>query len=109
VLVQLMMAKDRNFRQKSWDELIRDIDLVLDDKMPATPFIPVSGPTPTEKFIKSYVQEEIKLPEPGAWPAKTPISGTAGQLHCKSKMPWIIGAVIAALAIIITIIVFLFF
>ena len=41
-LIKTMMAKKREDRQESWEEVISDIDLVLDGKLPATP-VPEEG------------------------------------------------------------------
>ena len=35
-LIKTMMAKEREGRQASWDDVVRDIDLVLEGKLPAT-------------------------------------------------------------------------
>lgn len=37
VLLETMMAKKKEERQASWEDVVRDINLVLDGKLPATP------------------------------------------------------------------------
>ena len=49
-LIQKMMAKKREFRQKNWKELINDIELVLDGKFPAD--------TEVEENVESEEHEE---------------------------------------------------
>jgi serine/threonine protein kinase len=47
-LIRIMMSKDRNQRQLSWGELKKDINLVMEGKMPAT-FIPSDETNIAEK------------------------------------------------------------
>ncbi len=39
-LLEIMMAKKKHYRQKSWENMIRDIHLVMDNKFPMTPLPP---------------------------------------------------------------------
>lgn len=112
VLVQIMMAKNRDCRQKSWDDLIRDIDLVIEGHMPATQLPPQQdAQNPSEKASKSIARDEIKLPEAGAPPAKTPTPRTVvpPPPPKPSNLPWIKSAVVAVVIIIIALVIFLAF
>ena len=63
-LIEIMMAKKKNERQQSWSSLVKDIDLVLEDKNPHTP-LPAGGST---------VQKETAMGKAGGL-SKTAISG----------------------------------
>lgn len=58
MLMEVMMAKDKNERQASWQEVIEDIDNVLDGDFPATPL-----PAKAEERYKS-VQRRTNMVEP---------------------------------------------
>ncbi|OGV48571.1 MAG: hypothetical protein A2X49_05305 [Lentisphaerae bacterium GWF2_52_8] len=55
VLLEIMMAKERDQRQKSWEDLIRDIDLVLAGKFPATPRPGLDKSVIIQKPVTNYI------------------------------------------------------
>lgn len=63
-LLEIMLAKNKNDRQKSWEDAIQDIKNVIDGKSPATPTPEAAATfTETQSFDRNYspnYEERIK-------------------------------------------------
>jgi len=65
-LIEIMMSKERKKRQQSWGELRKDIELVMEGKMPETPLSSdetVIAATVEEIAKEEIMNEESKVPE----------------------------------------------
>jgi len=81
VLVQIMMAKKREARQLSWDDLIKDINLVLDGEMPATQLSDGSITNNTEKISRVISKrQQFKLPKARLHSEKAALPPPMGQI-----------------------------
>ena len=115
VLLEVMMAKDPDSRQKSWSDVISDIDLVLKEEFPATPR-PEIGQSQVMQMTVSQALSRRKInkkapkaklssidhaPDDAGEGEETAVSGK------KSKMPLILGAAVLVIICLIGAVVFL--
>ena len=90
-LLEIMMAKSPNDRQKTWEDVISDIDLVISGKFPAS-VRPSAGKstvmqeTPSQKISRKKILEEIHKPVNA--PEKAALASSHSPLRIKKEPNW---------------------